>query len=346
MSDDTPAVATSPFQEYVPCRWRYQEQDHYVLKRSREFSGAYHLHNLNDELNDDKGDLEKCLIAYSVNGETHDLFTVKDYFNSMYSFDTIDRSNITGDLRERIARRNMKYFLRRFSKHGHVGDSFSGATSGDRDGFLIANNDTYVLKILHYPNMVLLKKDKEGKLGYQNLKELDGLFDYQYFMKRHLIVLESKSESFKLMPDDLERRLFEPLRQLFPDAQLHYVLFANGRKLFSHVKKDVPVLHKNIIPLHEALLEYGVVPFYFSFRESRSDMERMTDHLFLQHDLINRRGVAFTGKVVHTRNDLVVFDAGETPHLRLRRNEHSGLWKEVTRFRHKNTKRSNRKKGL
>jgi hypothetical protein len=316
----------SPFYNHVPQHWADRGADHYVIKRTPSFSSSYKLHHLGDRINDRRDGLEKTLITYRIGDETHDLFTLDDCFALDAVFKCGSRSNVMGTLRERVARRTLKHFLRTFSPHGELGTLLDIPEGEKRDGYILRNNDQYVMKVLHYPNIVILERTGQGKHGYQNIKELDGLFDYRYFRHQNLFVMESKSDKVKLDHGQLEEKLFEPLHNLFPQAQLHYVFFGNNA--LSTYRQNITILHPRIVNLHQFLLGQDVTPLYFSFSESKRDFEQMTTHLLLQYDLLHDRGVEFRGRIVRTPSDLIVWDHGQSPQLRLKKFD-DGTWREV-----------------
>jgi hypothetical protein len=64
----------------------------------------------------------------------------------------------------------------------------------------------------------------------------------------------------------------------------------------------------------------------------------MKDHLVTQYRAINRMGVTLSGRTVITDKELMIFDGGETPHLKLLKEPHTGMWREV-RLTHKSRKK-------
>jgi hypothetical protein len=55
----------------------------------------------------------------------------------------------------------------------------------------------------------------------------------------------------------------------------------------------------------------------------------MKDHLITQYRSLHKMGVVLKGKTVVSGNEIVVFDGGETPHLKLIKDTATGMWKEV-----------------
>jgi hypothetical protein len=64
----------------------------------------------------------------------------------------------------------------------------------------------------------------------------------------------------------------------------------------------------------------------------------MKDHLITQYRALHKMGVILKGKTVITGKEIMVFDGGETPHLKLIKDPATNLWKEVT-FTHKKNNR-------
>ena len=63
----------------------------------------------------------------------------------------------------------------------------------------------------------------------------------------------------------------------------------------------------------------------------------MTEHLVTQYRAINRMGVTLRGRTVISDRELMIFDGGETPHLKLVKDRRTGMWREV-KLTHKRKK--------
>jgi hypothetical protein len=256
---------------------------------------------------------------------------MRDLLEADYPMDAGSEGNLMGDIAERISRRITKYWLKHFSPHGKTGGIFDKRFDPQhRDDFVIAHSDDYILKIRKYPNCIILKKSGKGKFGYENIKELDGLFDYRYFLQRHILVLESKLEKISVNVDALMHNLFIPLRQLFPKASFTYILFTDKNSIY---QKRYAARRRQVkqfpLKIYEQLNKEGVGTLFFSFNESRADFERMKEHLITQYRALHKMGVILKGKTVVTGKEIVVFDGGETPHLKLIKDTVTGMWKEV-----------------
>ena len=303
----------------------------YSLRCDHGIHGTYFLHNHNDQINYGKSKLDTILLEYRIHHNSYPLFTMRDLLDADYAIDTGAEGNLNGDLAERIARRITKYWLKHFSLHGKTGGIFDKRFDPlQRDDFVIAHSDDYILKIRKYPNCVILKKSGKGKFGYENIKELDGLFDYRYFLQRHILVLESKLEKISVHVDALIQNLFTPLRQLFPKASFTYILFTDKHSIY---QKRYAARRRQLkqlpLKIYEQLNREGIGTLFFSFNESRADFERMKDHLITQYRALHKMGVVLKGKTVVTGKEIVVFDGGETPHLKLVKDSATGMWKEV-----------------
>ena len=342
-----------PFCDFFPVRWEFNKtgesdasQVIHSVRREHGVPGQYFLHNLNDEINDSRSGYDKILVEYRIKDISYPVYTVSDLFGLDRSFDKESAGNIMGDVAERIARRITKYFLKHLHRYGKTGGIFNKQfSSGQRDDFIISHNSDYILKIRKYPNLIILKKSVRAKSGYENIKELDGFFDYRYQGQRHIIVLESKLEGLSIDCDDLVQNLFTPLRSLFPDARFSYVLFTNKYSLYQRKTYDRwRELKVFPIQVYYRLRSEGIGSLFFSFNESRDDFERITDHLITQYRAINRKGVTIYGKTIVTEKELSVFDGGETPHIKLIRDAESGLWREVRLFHKTRGKESTQRK--
>jgi len=303
------------------------------------------LHNPNDEINDGKRYLDKTIIEYRIGHNKYDLFTIGDYFKTPYIFEDRREGNIVGELAERISRRLTKYFLQHFSKHGHTGGIFDKRFDPqNRDNFIIANTEGYILKIQKYPNLIILKKSGKGKFGYENIKELDGLFDYRYHDTRHIIVLESKVDKVNIVPEELKANLFTPLREIFPRTIFSYVLFSSADAIF--VKKTYSRrrrLRQLPVKLYETLAHDKIGTLFFTFNESRADFDRMKNHLITQYRSIAHLGIEFYGKMQISHREIILFTGGETPHMKLVKDKSTGFWREVSMW-HKQKKKKKVKK--
>ncbi|MBN2188423.1 MAG: hypothetical protein JW699_03135 [Chitinispirillaceae bacterium] len=345
----TPRIGADPFHDFHPVLWNPAGSDGnavtacgiYSIKRNHGVNGIYKLHNPNDAINDDRPAGEKILLEYVINGRSHALYTVADLQGAPYPIDQASAGNIMGDIAERIARRVTKYFLKHWSRRGYTGGIFDRRFDpAHRDDFIVGSTNDYVLKIDRYPNLIILKRTGKGKFGYESIKELDGFFDYRFGGRRNILVLESKLEKINVGCDDLLTHLFLPLRQLFPDTRFHYVLFTDRNSIYvRHTYARWRQIKQLPVRLNERLGGDGIGTLFFTFNETREDFEKIKDFLILQHRAVSRKAVTLHGRTVISDKELLVFDGGETPHIKLIKDTSSGLWKEV-KLRHKrvNTK--------
>ncbi len=333
---------TDPFREFHPVLWCPQAGDNnpgamiYSIKRNHGVAGLYKLHNLNDALNDNRPMSEKVIVEYCINDSSYILFTVADLLDAPYPFDQQSEGNILGEIGERIARRVTKYFLKHLSKRGHTGGIFDQHFDPQhREDFIVAHTDDYILKIQQYPNLIILRRTGKGKYGYENIKELDGFFDYRSSGKRHILVLESKLEKINIDCNDLTANLFSPLRKLFPEARFHYILFTDRHSIYMRNNYDrwrrIKQLPANI---YEQLSGYGIGPLFFTFNETREDFERIKNFLILQYRALRKLSLTLYGKTVVSEKEIIIFDGGESPHLKLVKDPGTGLWRQIP-LRHK-----------
>lgn len=334
-------IPADPFRDFQPVLWCPQKNSSpdamiYSIKRNHGVSGSYRLHNLNDSINDNRPLSEKVIVEYCINSTSYVLFTVADLLDSSYSFDEQSEGNVLGTIGERIARRVIKYFLKHLSERGKTGGIFdSRFDPGNRDDFIIAHTSDYILKIKKYPNLIILRRTGKGKYGYENIKELDGFFDYRHAGKRHILVLESKLEKINVNCGDLIANLFDPLRKLFPEARFHYVLFTDRHSIYTRSDFDRwRRLKKMPVLISEQLSGFGVGSMFFTFNETREDFEKIKNFLILQYRALKNLSVTLHGKTIITEKELIVFDGGETPHLKLIKDSSSGLWRQIP-LRHK-----------
>ncbi len=338
MKKSLTGVPDYPFDEFQPVKWKPpgisdggKEELIYSITRDHGIKGTYRLHNPNDEINERRNYMEKVIVEYCIGDISYDLFTIGDFFEVDYSFNERGEGNITGDVAERISRRITKYFLKHFSKYGRTGGIFDERFNpSERNDFLVTHTDSYVLKIQNYPNLVILKKPGSGKYGYENIKELDGLFDFRYKRRRHILVLESKVDKINVNSNDLIANLFVPLRELFPGAEFSYVLFSDKHAIYR--KKNIHRLRKlkhQPVKIYKKLKRHGIGVLYFSFNEDRNDFVRITNHLITQARSSVKLDVQLYGRMVLSDKKIVLFDGGETPRIKLIKNQKHGMWQEV-----------------
>ena len=325
-----------PFISYQPVLWNPNPKDPgavpiYSTKRDHGVGGIWKLCNLNDQVNDNKDTLDKTIISYKISHSEYPLFTGHDLFNSPYPYDTRAIGNLLGEIAERISRRVMKNFLKHFHKEGKTGGIFDKRFDPkNREDFIVQHTDNYILKIQKYPNLIILKHSGHGKYGYENIKELDGFFDYRYKGQRYILVLESKLEKINVDCNDLVENLFKPLKTLFPEAKFYYVLFSDKSSIYvKHQFEKRRQLRDLPIEIYKTLKSFNIGTLFFTFDEKRKDVDTMKDFLMLQYRTVRNLSHTIHGKTVISEKELTIFDGGETPHLKLVKDPHSGLWKEV-----------------
>jgi hypothetical protein len=329
---------SDPFKNFYPVLWQPEKESGHIysIKRNHGIKGSYKLHNLNDAINDDKPTHEKIIVNYTIGDFSYPLFTASDLINSTFEYNEACEGNILGEIAERISRRSVKYFLKHLHKSGKTGGIFDSRFDPQkRDDFIITHTDDFVLKILKYPNLIILKKTGKGKYGYENIKELDGFFDYRFMKNRHIIVLESKLDKINICKEDLVTNLFQPLKALFPDATFHYILFSDRHSIFVRNNYEKRRQLKPLpFQIYEILLKENVGSLFFTFNETREDFEKIKNFLALQYRALRKLSLTMFGKTIVSEKELIIFDGGETPHIKLIKDLSSGLWKEVP-LRHK-----------
>ena len=152
---------------------------------------------------------------------------------------------------------------------------------------------------------------------------------------RHILVLESKLEKININTQYLTNHLFTPLKKLFPEAHLHYVLFTDRHSIY--VKNSYARLRQikqMPVKIHDQLLEHRIGSLFFSFNETREDFEKIKDFLILQYRSLRNLSLTLYGKTFITDKELLIFDGGETPHIKLQKDPDTSLWREIP-LRHK-----------
>jgi hypothetical protein len=340
----------NPFSYFEPFPWhkypnRSSGDTHPVIYSTRGDHGiksSYKLHNPNDAINIHKPLGQRALICYTIRHINYDLFTVDDFYSLGFPFDESALGNIEGELAERIARRITKYFLKHFNKQGKTGGIFDKRfTPQNREGFIVAHTDEYIMKIKQYPHLIILKKTGKGKYGYENIKELDGFFDYRFMGQRHIIVLESKLEKLNINIDDCITNLFIPLRQIFGDARFTYILFTDRKSVY-HMKTIHKRRQLKQFPLRvfSHLKSCSIPTLFFTFNESKDDFHRMAQHIITQYRAMNKTdAIQLRGKTIVSHREIAIFDEGETPHIKLVKDPETSLWREVNlRYKKKSSR--------
>ena len=300
-----------------------------VLKRNHGINGNFSLHNLNSELNQKRPALERIIIEYQINGNSYPIYTAQDLLTSNYlSEDNNAVEGLIGELAERLAWRLTKTFLKK-SDNGDLGSMFTdGFHSANRDNYIVASSENHVLKIKKYPNMILLRKTGRGKFGYERKKELDGLFDYRTMGGRILVVMEAKSGEMKLDHAQLTKELFEPLRELFPNTGLAYLLFAPEDTI--HVKKKirgVKKLRSRAINLYEELRKVDVGTIFFKFKETKEDFVKLTNHVVKSYRKLNGMSLTLSCKVFVSKQRIKI--TGNNFGLEFILDDETGLYRKM-----------------
>ncbi len=320
-----------PFLHFTPTLWQPPGDSGkgvYSVLREHGVRGRLVLHNSNDRINSSHTLLERVLLEYRIGHHSYSLFTIKDLFAADYAFSEEGWGNIMGDIAERISRRVTKFFLKHHSPEGNTGGIFDKRFNPqEKNGYIITHNEQYLLKIQNYPNLIILKNSPEAAWEYENIKELDGFFDYRYHGDRHIIVLESKLDKLHINVDKLKQNLFTPLKSLFPDSKFHYILFSNSHSLFRENSR-YKILRSRPYEIFKALKEDGVGTLFFSFNEQYHEFEQAAKHLITQYRMISHQNVDLYGRITMGHNEIHLYDSGEHPFMTLQRDPSTGLWRE------------------
>jgi hypothetical protein len=322
------------FSEYLPRKWTDDGRVLYSLTRDHAVKGKIVIHGPNDDIN--KNRLEHIVIGYEIKGREntieHEIYTTQDIKSATYALGE-GHFNLTGDMAERIARRVTKYFLQHYSDLGRIGGLFSEGIRTKRDGYVVANTQEYVLQITKYPNMVILKhirERKEDAFGYQVISEFDGLFDYRYQHRRNIVVVESKTGKIDVDSQHLIHNVFTPLRQMFPNADMYYFLFAMREKLFSPTKQEHRVLRPGVLKLQQALDGADVKTVIFNFHETRTDFAKAEKQIRQQQTISRGEQVILEHRTDYSEECIDIYNGGQKPLLRLVRDpKNFGIYHKI-----------------
>ena len=331
---DTSPFIESPFVKFLPVGWQISPGAPRVfsLTRTHGLETGFYLHNLTGPVNRNREEMDKVLVSYEVAGNRYDLFTLADFHTVPYSFDEVGASNMRGDLAERVARRIMKRFLKCFDRRrGKIGGLFDERFDPkNRENYVVTHSSEYVLKIGSYPNMILLKKAGPAAWDYHHVTDLDGLFDYRYLSKRHLIILESKVGKIDLNAGTLYQTLFKPLMALFPEAYFSYVLFAAKEHLLDGKNPEYRILQEGPKRIFQELSKQNVPCFFFEFNENEAEFSRMCKHLITSYRSYHNQTVSFQGNIEVSDESVTIRNPGTiSPYLELRLDKQSGQFRVV-----------------
>jgi hypothetical protein len=322
-------MGDGPFQQYIVKRHVFPNKHlSYVVAASHHLKTNFTLHNQNDTINKGATLEQRVLVDYQVNGESpaqHALYTFQDILDSYHNITNGDGLlNIRGEIGERIARRVMKHFLEQHSSDGHIGDLLKDEhfKTHPEQQYVLANNERYILKVDRYPTLRLLEKINKKGAGidvYRDRAEIDGLFDYRYKDKQHIIVLESKLGTINADPIHIKNDLFTPLKELFPKAQFWYVLFTSPEYMFLEQKKHLRQLKMRPRKIHKKLAKQKINTMFFTFNETDKDFANMMDHLLVHYKVATNMDVSLGARVLLRDNHIYIFDRGQKPWLSLKK---------------------------
>jgi hypothetical protein len=320
-----------PFASYLPRPWQFGPDEELVfsLTRSLGLERSVRFHHPGDSLNRNKPESDHVIISYMVNGRRYSLFSFSDFEFLSFAMDDTGKSNLIGLLAERISRRLMKRFLQLYQGgSGKLGGLFDKRFNPKkREGFVVASNGPFVLKIDKYPNMTLLEQTGRGKWGFQPISEIDGLFDYRIGLKRWMMILESKSGKVDVQGEHLLSKVFLPLKTLFPETHFGFVLFAEHDQLFDGKNPSMRMLKRSPKRLFQTLWDENIPSLFFQFQETPQELQEMANHIIGAYQAYQRKIIRFNGQTQITPHEIRFFQKGsKEPYLVLSRGEESGAF--------------------
>ncbi len=205
----------------------------------------------------------KYLLDYHKNGEN--------------SGENIKPDNFAGLLGESIMRIVVSEFFRRVQRKQLLKDIGFIKTDLNpyEDNRIIRENDEYrLLGISRYNQIVLDKTIPEMYCQ----TEYDGLFTYTAGRTKGLIICESKVGNLGYLKakengqEEIYRKIIKPIKSLFPDRQLDFLLMGARDEL--QQKKKYKPLKTGVKKLNEYLNEHdiGFIPFFLPVTRRRIDM--------------------------------------------------------------------------
>jgi len=312
------------FSDYAPRRYScpgitgYLIGESYHLTRWQGFVPEFNCYPLNDLIEGRKSTGKDTVIEYVVEfGDVKirmPVFTVGDFWkiNGFHSSDEKgkqgwEKSDIQKILTEKIAWTTVYNWLTTVMRDGRL------VENRYKETHVFANSEKYVLKVRDSPNMVLLDKGKKGSTDYNPLKEIDGLFLYDKDNISHVIVQETKSNGFSVGLDDLVENLFNPLKDIFPNSKIIYLLFNNMDSIYvgrdsKERKETFNKIRNEPTRIFKRLLEEGVGTIYFGYRFPFTRFNEFNIFLKKQQAILNNGEVDLTCKYSNGRIRLFVGD--------------------------------------
>jgi hypothetical protein len=285
----------------------------HVLTRWQGIEGHLVSLSLEQLLRKSNGNPDHTLLEYRLNGSRIPIFSESDF----YYFDVMadpaqpgyaklrrfDKPNVTGYISERIAVELTRHWLK----------NIMGAEIEEREykpQHIFENTTDYILKVLNPPRMTILRKrakmPNEKMLdSYQEVKELDGLLLCRLNGQDYVLAFETKSSRLDMdvpQRSRIERDLVEPLKALYPDAKLLYVitapmeeLYVGGRDLEAR-RANNNMIRPKPVKLASALLDAGIGTLYFGFRSEQEELKHAADNIMKQRILVQNKGIGKKGR--------------------------------------------------
>lgn len=296
------------------------------------------LHNINDQINNNKPDLEKVLIECQIQNIKYNLFTVKDILNLPYSDDPMCDTNVKGCFAEYLARRKTKCFLKLFRPFGRTTGLFrEDFDISNPEDYTVAENENYKLKIKRYPNLALIDLTENQYGRETELTDIDGFFSFKYFLKKHIIVVESKVSKLNQNLDSLLTNLFNPLKELYPKAEFSYFLYSNPNTMYKKKNRNLRMLREKPRKIFNKLIKNNINPLFCAFNISASEFDNIAKHLLDQYYFLTKDAtITLNDKTIISKDSIEAYGGGRTPLIKLRKRP-DGLWEEIP-LTHRNKK--------
>jgi hypothetical protein len=324
------------FKDYAPSSLNALsslEDDHFGLKRVHNITGKTVRYSLNVLINGQLGNPNKRLIEFRIGTQKYPLFTVSDFarFQELIdpsinpAEDYTCRSNVAGLLAERMAWTSTYAWLEKLSENGHI------IRQEYEEEHLLANSDRYILKVKNSPNAILLRKSSRNPTEYNQIKELDGFFLYQQGKEQYVIVEETKIQGLNIGLDILVQNLFDPLKEIFPDSRLIYVVYSNQDSIYvGGLSAEKRRRHSNKINkeperIYKELLKNGIGTIFFTHQENTLSFNEMTAHVLKHADLIREKAIDL--RATYSSEQIKIW-LGNTPIVILRKDREK-YWKEA-----------------
>jgi len=243
-------------------------------------------------------------------GHTQILYSVKDLID-VYNKKTYDGDNIQGLIGERLLSLVLESFLDTIIIENPESKILSSGVLREKDkhigkGFIACYNDNYLLRHKDQFNFIILEKSEnikpeemymQEKYGLMST-EIDGLGFLHTENKNYLIVGESttKKKIFSINSfndanhsKNYEERVFKPLKSLFPNHDIIYLVMAPEEQLYTLDKQSL-IVKERPLNIYKKLHKINIESLFIPMPKTKPTLDEMVndfvDHILLAKELL------------------------------------------------------------